>query len=158
MTVDIITECPCVIPVQLPCCKNTVDIYSLSQVETCPFDRKKLNHRLLQTNLNLSPKITFYFYQSKLRFSSVQLSEKEWQRAEFTFDWLSKNVPPAFQQRLKIQTVFHCVLEWSAVEQKYLFTASSQNMELQLTPLFDLRIPQDWAQNFAGKYFSLLRS
>lgn len=158
MSFDIITGCPYVTPVTLHCCKNTLDAYSASRVDKCPFDRKVLDHRLLKMDQDLTPRITFYFYQSKLRFASVQLDKKEWDRAQFTFSWLFKNIPPAFQACLKIQTVFQCVLEWSISEQKYLFTASSQDMNLVLRPLFDLRISENWAQNFAGKYFNSLRS
>lgn len=159
-------------PVTLPC-GHTLDVASLIRVNECPLDRKKFTHRLCPTNLivkniieekrkiesSTTAKVTHYFQDFKLRFVakgeiSAQFSLQEWTKAERLYSWFYQNLSPEIQESFKALKIVKGVLEWNSQDQSYVYTVSEDTGE----PLRRFLISEDWAQNFAGKYFDKLKS
>lgn len=165
-------------PVLLPC-RHTVDVSTLVQIDRCPLDRAPFSHRLVKTDrlmnqnlktirqlngtfkeLPVTSQITFHFYNFKLRFiernnSHLSLTEKEWSTTERMFAWMNKQSSEAVQTTLKTHAVVKCVLGWDGSSYTLgLFTESDEIETYQ----HHLLISENWAQNFAGKYFGSLKS
>ncbi|MBP7075329.1 MAG: hypothetical protein KBA81_08120 [Rhabdochlamydiaceae bacterium] len=159
-------------PVTLPC-GHTLDVASLVWVNACPLDRKKFTHRLCPTNLivkniieekrktesSTTAKVIHYFQGFKLRFVakgeiSALFSLQEWTKAERMYSWFYQSLSPESQESLKALKIVKGVLEWNSEDQSYVYTvADSAGKTIRR-----FLILEDWAQNFAGKYFDKLKS
>ncbi len=166
-------------PVLLPC-KHTVDVSTLVQIDRCPLERAPFEHRSIRTNVkmnqtlaeirklngtfkestNTTAKIVLYFCQFKLRFVEqnnmhLAFTEKEWSTAERMFAWMHQNSFNAIQTTIKTHKVIKCVLEWD--DSSYVLGLFTEKEDVE-TYQHRLLIPENWAQNFAGKYFGSLKS
>ena len=158
-------------PISLPC-GHTVDETTAVHIDKCTIDRKPFRHDQLCTNLLVkeiielkapasNPKahqLTFFFKNHLLRLVKkgdvvAIYTPKEWKQAEITFNWLIKHLPEEDKTTIKIDQVVQGVLKWSAPDEKFEMILTTEEK-----PLFRTLISQNWAQNFAGKYFDSLNS